>query len=163
MSLRLLLEELSLPECNAFLKDFPGKLDSYEKFKILAVTGGIPRYLEELRPNLSAEGNLQRLCFDSEGLLFQEFDQIFHDFFLNKGSFYKKIIQIIADHHVSGTELAALLKRSKGGDLSEALEDLTQTGFLARDYTWNLYNAKKSTTSRYRIRDNYLRFYTKKT
>ena len=77
VSLRLLLEELSLPECNLFWEDTSGTVSAYEKFKILSVTGGIPRYLEELRPDLSAEANLQRLCFDSEGLLFREFDQIF--------------------------------------------------------------------------------------
>ena len=38
-----------------------------------------PRYLEELRPDLSAETALQNLCFDAKGLLFLEFDQIFYD------------------------------------------------------------------------------------
>jgi hypothetical protein len=51
VSLRLLLQELSLPECNAFWGDQKEKISAYEKFKVLSVTGGIPRYLEELYQN----------------------------------------------------------------------------------------------------------------
>lgn len=161
ISLRILLEELPLSDCNLFWNDWPGKIDAYEKFKILAITGGIPRYLEELRPDLGAEGNLQRLCFEPEGLLFREFDQIFHDLFLNKGVFYKEIVRLLVDHHLSTSELATKLRRTKGGDLSEILDELKEAGFLARDYTWNFAQKKRSKISRYRVCDNYLRFYLK--
>lgn len=161
VSLRILLDEFSLSECNAFWGDWPGTISSYEKFKILSVTGGIPRYLEELRPDLSAEANLQRLCYDSEGLLFREFDQIFHDLFQKKGIFYKEIIKKLIESPLSVTEVAELLERTRGGDLSEALEELMETGFLARDYSWSFTTGKKLEISRYRIRDNYLRFYLK--
>lgn len=161
VSLRMLLGELPLSDCNLFWGDWAGKIDSYEKFKILAVTGGVPRYLEELRPDLGAEGNLQRLCFEPEGLLFREFDQIFHDLFLNRGTFYKEIVQLLVDHHLSLSEAAAKLSRSKGGDLGEALDELKEAGFLARDYTWHLGQKNRSKISKYRVCDNYLRFYLK--
>ncbi len=161
VSLRLLLQEMPLSDCSLFWNDWAGKINPYEKFKILAITGGIPRYLEELRPDLGAEGNLQRLCFEPEGLLFREFDQIFHDLFLNKGSFYKEIVQLLVDRHLPMSEVALKLGKSKGGDLSEALDDLKEAGFLARDYTWNLSQRKKSKVSKYRVCDNYLRFYLK--
>ncbi|MBA3602471.1 MAG: ATPase [Parachlamydiaceae bacterium] len=161
VSLRLLLEELSLPECNAFWGNLSGTISAYEKFKILSVTGGIPRYLEELRPDLSAEGNLLGLCFEPEGLLFREFDQIFHDLFQKQGSFYKQIVEKLIDSPLSTADLALKLGRSRGGDLSKALEDLMESGFLARDYTWSLAIAKRLESSRYRIKDNYLRFYLK--
>ncbi len=161
VSMRLLLEELSLPECNAFWDDWPGKVSAYEKFKILSVTGGVPRYLEELRPDLSAEANIQRLCFDTEGLLFREFDQIFHDLFQKSGPFYKLIVQNLIDSPLSVTDLATKLGRSRGGDLSKALEELKESGFLSRDYTWHLATGKQLESSRFRIKDNYLRLYLK--
>lgn len=161
VSLRLHLEELSLAECNAFWDNKPGVTSSYDKFKILSVTGGIPRYLEEIRPDLSAEQNLQRLCFNKEGLLFNEFDQIFHDLFLKKGPFYKKMIAEIINQNISATELASRMKTEVDGDLSDALLELVETGFLARDYTWNLATKKPSSISQYRVKDNYLRFYLK--
>ena len=161
VSLRLLLEELSLPECNMFWEGLSGTVSAYEKFKILSVTGGIPRYLEELRPDLSAEANLQRLCFDAEGLLFREFDQIFHDLFQKKGSFYKQIVENLINAPLSTIELAEKLGRSRGGDLSNALKELMESGFLARNYIWSLATGKRLDSSHYRIRDNYLRFYLK--
>lgn len=161
VSLRLLLEELSLPECNKFWEDSPGKISAYEKFKVLSVMGGVPRYLEELRMDLSAEKNIQLLCFDAEGLLFREFDQIFHDLFQKSGPFYKLIVQNLIDAPLSAAELATKLDRSRGGDLSKALEDLKESGFLSRDHTWQLATGKQLKPSRYRIRDNYLRFYLK--
>lgn len=161
VSLRLLLEELSLPECNMFWEDRSGTISAYEKLKILSVTGGIPRYLEELRPDLSAEANLQRLCFDSEGLLFREFDQIFHDLFQKHGPFYKQIVENLISSPLSTAELAVKLERSRGGDLSNALKELMESGFLARDYPWSIVTGKRLESSRYRIKDNYLRFYLK--
>jgi len=161
VSLRMILEELPLKDCNAFWDNWPGVVSSYEKFKVLSVMGGIPRYLEELRPDLSTEANLRRLCFEAEGLLFQEFDQIFHDLFLNRGSFYKEIVQCLVERHLSAKEIAEVLGCSDGGDFSQALQELTQAGFLARDYTWSFTAKKKLKISRYRLRDNYLRFYLK--
>jgi len=49
--------------------------------------------------------------------------------------------------------------RRKGGDLVAALEDLCKTGFVTRDYTWNLQGTIDSKLSRYRLSDNYVRFY----
>ena len=49
------LEELSLDESNQFLNHLGLKGAAYEKFKILSVTGGVPRYLEEIKPQLTAE------------------------------------------------------------------------------------------------------------
>jgi len=161
VSLRLLLEELTLPECNLFWEGRSGTVAAYEKFKILSVTGGVPRYLEELRSDLSAEANIQRLCFESEGLLFREFDQIFHDLFQKQGHFYKQIVEMLIDSPLSNAELAIKLERSRGGDLSKALEELMESGFLSRDYTWSFTTGKRLELSRYRIRDNYLRFYLK--
>lgn len=38
-------------------------VSAYEKFKILSVMGGVPRYLEEIDPDLSAEENIYNLAF----------------------------------------------------------------------------------------------------
>jgi hypothetical protein len=94
-------------------------------------------------------------------LLFNEFDQIFHDLFLKKGPFYKEIVTLLVDQNLNASQIAERLYRSTGSDLSSALDELTQAGFLARDFTWSLKTAKKLAVNRYRLRDNYLRFYLK--
>ena len=80
ISLTLKLQEMSLSDANQFW--LGNKLISpAEKFKTLCVTGGIPRYLEEIDPKQTAEQNIKRLCFTPEGVLFNEFDKIFKDIF----------------------------------------------------------------------------------
>jgi len=71
---RLVLEELTAPECLGFWQD--SQSSGYDQLKVLSVTGGVPRYLEELIPSLGTDDNIKRLCFQPEGLLFSEFDQI---------------------------------------------------------------------------------------
>src|SRR5438128_884718 len=46
IDLELTLHELSLFECNEFWGERKEQISAYEKFKILSLTGGIPRYLE---------------------------------------------------------------------------------------------------------------------
>ncbi len=161
ISLRITLEELPLYHCNEFWGAFKDKISAYEKFKILAVTGGIPRYLEEMHPEETAEKNIYRLCYQREGVLFNEFDDIFADLFQKRSQRYKDIIHCIAEGNKTVEAIAKALQREKGGDLSELLKELTQDGLISRDYSWNLKKGSPSTISQYRIRDNYLRFYLK--
>ena len=81
VSLALVLQELPLKDCYLFWAGQKNRISSHEIFKVLSVTGGVPKYLEEVNPKLSAEENINRLCFQPEGLLFREFDQIFSDLF----------------------------------------------------------------------------------
>lgn len=161
ISYQLTLGELSLPECNLFWGSRKDSVSSYEKLKILSVTGGVPRYLEEMRPNLSAEENIRRLCFQPEGFLFHEFEQIFSDLFSKRSDKYKMIVERLADGDAVMEEIVKVLGRSKGGDIGQYLDDLCKTGFVTRDHTWSIQSAKTSKLSRYRLSDNYARFYLK--
>lgn len=161
VSLSLTLEELPLFDCNKFWEAQRGQISAYEKFKILSVTGGVPKYLEEIQLHLPAEENIKNLCFDRAGLLFNEFEQIFTDIFSSRSETYKKIVQGLADGRYDYEEIYKKLKIEKGGAISEYLYDLVKSGFIRRDYTWHLQNGKPSKLSHYRISDNYLRFYLK--
>ncbi len=61
ISLILYLQELSLQECTLFLSKQGRELEAYEQLKILCLTGGIPRYLEEIQKSMTAEENIKRL------------------------------------------------------------------------------------------------------
>ncbi len=88
----LMLEELPLEVCNAFWHPKEKRITSYEKFKLLSVTGGVPLYLEQIKPNLPAEQNIQDLCFTKGGLLVREFDEIFSDLFSRTKTRHKEIV-----------------------------------------------------------------------
>ncbi len=157
----LLLEELPLADCNKLLKSSGTHYSSWEKFLVLSVTGGIPRYLEELNGCETAEEAIRQLCFQREGLLFREFDNIFSDLFSKKGAYYKRIVLALRDRNLTYSEICNTLDIKKSSHVIEWLEDLVQSGFLSRDYTWDINSTKESNLSQYRIKDNYIRFYLK--
>ena len=97
ISLDIILEELPLYECNEFWNAEQERVTAFDKLKVLSVMGGVPRYLEEILPNQSAETNIQKLCFRREGFLFSEFERIFSDLFSKRSAIYKTIVQRLAE------------------------------------------------------------------
>jgi AAA+ ATPase superfamily predicted ATPase len=156
--LDLTLDELPLRDCAPFLEAGHQFLASYEKFKILAVTGGIPSYLERIDPASSADANIQRLCLTREGFLFREFDLLFNDLFQKK-LFYRRLIAAVAEKPLELEDIYRKLNVEKAGYISECIEDLIEAGFLARHYTWNIKTGGPARRSLIRVIDNYTRFY----
>jgi len=157
----LVLEELSLEACDAFWHPKEKRITPYEKFKLLSVTGGVPLYLEQIKPNLPAERNIQDLCFTKGGLLVREFDEIFSDLFSRVKARHKEIVISLAHGPKELAQICKELGKSMGGIFSKYLDELVQAGFVARDFTWDLKSGKERKLSRYRLSDNYLRFYLK--
>ncbi|MGD9108205.1 MAG: ATP-binding protein [Gammaproteobacteria bacterium] len=155
------LKELPLPDCNKFWDGIGGMISPYEKMKVLSVTGGVPRYLEEINPKISAEENIRNLCFKDGALLFKEFDQIFNDIFTNRNIIYKNILTFILEGQYQYEHIYKKLGVQKSGLISEYLTDLEKAGFISRDYTWHIATGKASKLSKYRISDNYIRYYLK--
>jgi AAA+ ATPase superfamily predicted ATPase len=159
-SWQLHLPPLALPACNQFWKG--RKVSAAEKLKVLAVTGGVPRYLEEIDPAQTAEQNIERLCFEPGGMLFNEFGQIFHDIFSRRADTYRQIVTTLTDGARSVSEISKALGQDKGGTLSAALADLESAGFVSKDVGFSPKTGNiLPRTIRYRIQDNYLRFYLK--
>lgn len=161
ISLDITLEELSLTECNEFWNAEQNKVSAFDKLKVLSITGGVPRYLEEILPNQSAETNIQRLCFRKEGFLFSEFERIFSDLFSKRSAIYKKIVERLADGPCELKDIYKVLKVVKNSLVSEYMDDLITAGFVSRDFTWHLKTGLDAKLSHYRLKDNYLRFYLK--
>lgn len=160
-SLELTLQELPLHVCNEFWREQKEYVSAYEKFKILSITGGIPRYLEEIDPSLSAEDNIKFLAFQPGGLLFHEFDRIFNDLFTRRKKPYRVILEAAANSPLTLDQICQALEYKKGGVVSEYVTELVETGYLAKDYTWKIKTGAESNLCHYRLRDNYMRFYLK--
>lgn len=161
ISLKLRLQELPLHDCNFFWKKQGKMISAYEKLKILAVTGGIPKYLEEIKPGMTADENIKQLCFSSYGLLYNDYDYIFSALLERESQYYHKIVELLAAGAEEHAGISDKVKFSSGGSLSEYLGDLVSSGFVQRDYTWQIKTGGVSKLSRYRLADNYLRFYLK--
>lgn len=161
ISMVLTIEELPLNDCEAFWGDVNKNISAMEKLKLLSVTGGVPRYLEAIDPSLSAEENIRLLCFTYGSLLFNEFEHIFSNVFLRDSLIYKKILRILSNGEKEFEEICTLLNSSVSGRILEYLEELSLAGFVKRDYTWHLKTGQDAKLSRFRLSDNYLRFYLK--
>lgn len=159
------LQPLKLHECEQFWGRSASRISTTEKLRFLAVIGGIPRYLEELNPKQTAEQNISRLCFHPSGMLFNEFDCIFHDIFNRKAATYREIVRALVDGAKGVQEISHRIERERGGSLSLALAELESSGFLAKNTPPNLSSAATKAKGlrqrqlRYRLSDNYLRFY----
>lgn len=160
-TLHMTLQELPLSDCKKFWGSMDDKTSAYEKFKLLSVTGGVPRYLELINHNETAEENIRFLCFTPNGPLFDEFKYIFSDIYGKRSTTYQKIVGALENGSSSQKDISSNAHIIQGSDLSEYLDDLTNGGFVSRDHTWSLKNAKASKLSVYRLRDNYTRFYLK--
>ena len=161
ISLRITLKELPLKDCNQFWLQNSHNVSPFEKLKVLSVTGGIPRYLEEIKPALSAEQNIRNLCFQSSGILVNEFHEIFSDVFSYRTPRYKQIVKALSLGPLEIRDISKNLKISQSGAISEYLDDLVKSGFISRDYTWHLSSGRPSRLSHFRLSDNYIRFYLK--
>lgn len=156
------LEALPLWCCDAFWPTGRKQASPAEKLKLLSITGGVPRYLEEIDPGQNAEQNIQRLCFNPSGLLFNEFEQIFHDIFGTKTTTHRRILEQLVSGPKSVSQLGIDLDSKRGGSLSQRLNELEQARFISRDISFNAASGNNLTkTIRYRLSDNYIRFYLK--
>ncbi len=157
VSLTITLDELSVHHASKF---WPGTchVSATEKLRMLCVTGGVPRYLEEIRPDQTAEQNIKRMCFSPEGLLFTEFDKIFRDIFARRSATFKRIVEALSGPPLEPGELCHKLGVKPTGALSDTLSALVASGMIARDHVWDT-SGRRTGLSKYRIRDNYLRFY----
>jgi uncharacterized protein len=155
----VVLDELPLHACNRFWGKAGDRISATEKLNLLSITGGVPKYLEEIDPGLSSEENIRRLCFQREGILFREFDQIFSEVFGNRVATYKTILEALAHGSRTVQELSRSLGKERSGHLSAYLGDLVLGGFLAKDTVFEPGTGRDTRLQKFRLRDNYARFY----
>ena len=160
-SLDIVVPELPLAECVKFWGDKVPQLAEREILDILAVTGGIPRYLEELNPSLSCEENLRRMCFVPNAPLRVDFDDMFADVITRQLRLASKVLRSLVEGAKSVSEIAETLGVEKGGDLSNTIAQLQESGLVAAEGGKNPKTGADIRERRFRIRDNYSRFYLK--
>ncbi len=161
ISQKIILDELSLSECNLLLEAIGFHGSAIEKFMLLSITGGVPWYLELINPGISAAENIKHLCFEKDGVLFDEFRQIFHDLFGRRNETYQRIVRILVDGPKDYKELSKALNYASGGPLSEYLNELVLSGYVEKDFNWSIKSGRESRSFQYRLGDNYLRFFLK--
>ena len=166
LALRLKLPELPLHDANQLVWRGEKQVSAMEKLSMLAVTGGVPRYLEQIDPKASAEENIRRLCFQSEGALFRpdgridEFDAIFTDIFDRRAETYRQMVEQLADGSKTISELCKALGKTRAGYIANYLRDLELAGFVREEPHFTV-GRGAGKISHFRLSDNLLRFHLK--
>ena len=161
LSRNYVIPELALSECVRFWGEAASWVSPREIFDVLSITGGVPRYLEEIDPGSSADENIRRMCFEKGGELFKDFDSIFSPLLGEGVELKRDVLAALVEGPKSGAELSECLGAGNNGRFAELLRDLKEGGFIDDDPGKNPATGAESRVAKYRLRDNYVRFYLK--
>lgn len=150
------LEPFSLAETELFFKKKNVKLTRYQIVQIYMTMGGIPHYLKEVEPGLSAAQNIDNICFQRNGLLKNEFQKLYPALF-DHAQNHENIIRALAKKGVGLTrnEIVRLTKFSDGGSLTRYLGELVTSGFISQYQPFG----KQKKDALFRLTDEYSLFY----
>lgn len=160
-SLDVVVRELPLRDCVRFWGNAAERTDPAEIFDVLSVTGGVPRYLEEIDPAVPAAENIRRLAFLRNSVLRLDFDEMFSDVITRRPAFTGSVLRALEDGPKGSDDIADALSVPRSGNITIALRQLEEAGLVAREAGRNPETGKPVKDRRYRIRDNYARFYLK--
>jgi AAA+ ATPase superfamily predicted ATPase len=155
---KLHIKPFTLYETKAFLESKNIRWGNYHILHLYIAIGGIPHYLNKIEKGESVVQAIQRLCFDSNGDLVNEFEEIFESLFTHSSS-HISIVRTLAQVN-KGTTREELISQSNlytGGAFTQALEELIASGFVSKYTALN----KKTKNTLYRLSDEYSRFYLK--
>ena len=155
---KMKIQAFTLKEAEEMLKAKNEAFDRYQILQLYMALGGIPYYLEAVRPGLSATQNIQELCFDKSGLLRHEFGNLYRSLF-KKHELYEQLVETLSTKTIglNRREIIAISKMKSGGTLTKILGDLEESGFI-RSYPSYSGNQKDLI---YRLSDYYTFFYFK--
>jgi uncharacterized protein len=152
----MILPPFSLSETEAFCVSRNINLPRYHLLQIYMTMGGIPMYLDQLKPGLSAMQNIGEVCFSAAGFLKNEFDRLFTSLFSNPAS-HLSVIRALATKRkgLTRNEIVSQAKLTNNGSLTVVLDELEKSGFISIVGGFG----KVNKDSLFRLYDPYCLFY----
>jgi len=146
----------NLHETKKYLHSKNIKLNNNHMVDLYMAFGGVPYYLSYIQPGLTSQQNIQKLIFDKNAPLKDEFNKLFESLFSSADS-YIELIKIIVKKRegIRRVELQNLAKLSSGGGrLSKRLNDLIEVGFIEEYIPWG-----RNRGEYYKLIDEFCLFY----
>lgn len=155
---RIRLLPFTLKEAEMYLQSRKVRLDRYQLLQLYMVMGGIPPYLKEVKPGESATQTINRICFSKNGLLQNEFNDLYYSLF-EYADKHITIIRALAREPggLTRNEIIKAVKLNTGGGATKLLEELEESGFISSVVPYD----KNEQQSIYRLSDEYSLFYLK--
>lgn len=155
---RIQLPPFTLHETAQFLKAKGITWSQYDIVQLYMTTGGIPYYLNGVRKGESVTQCIDRLCFQTDGLLTGEYSNLFRSLYDDSENHYT-IIEALSGKKqgLLRSEIIQQTKFKSGGTLTKTLTELEASGFIAKITPYD----KKKTKVRYKLVDHFILFYLK--
>jgi hypothetical protein len=155
---RIHLQAFTLAETEAYFQERHIVFDRYQLLLLYMTMGGIPHYLDQVEGGKSAIQNIDDICFQPQGLLRTEFDNLYSSLFANPER-YESIITALSStwKSMSRIEIIEHTDITDGGGLTMMLQELEQSGFISSYIPFG----KKKKDTLFRLTDCYSLFYLK--
>jgi AAA+ ATPase superfamily predicted ATPase len=155
---RIRLEPFSLSDCEEYFKQRAAVFNRYQIIQLYMVMGGIPFYLDHVDIGMSATQNINKLCFQPDGILAEEFNDLYTSLF-NKAERHLGIIEALSKKTKGLTriEIIELTKLPNAGSTTRILKELEESGFIRKYQSFG----KKEKNSLYQLSDFYSLCYIK--
>ena len=152
------LRTFCLGECEEYVKNSGLAFNRNQILQYYMIFGGVPYYWGFLKKGLSLSQNIDRILFEKDAPLRDEFKYLYASVF-KKPENYVKIIEALGTKKVGMTreEIINTAKISNSGDLTTKLEELESCGFIRKYYAFGM----KKKNAIYQLMDCFTLFYFK--
>ncbi len=156
LSDHIYLQPFTLDEMEQYLKNQQIHLDRQQMIELYMAMGGVAKYLSLIRRGISAAQIINELCFTTQGSLLTEFTDLYRSLF-GSAENHISIIKVLAKkrYGLLREDLLQALGRQTGGQMTKALEELEESGFILSLHKFGQKNKEK----RIRLSDEYSYFY----
>lgn len=146
----------SLSETEKYLSSKNVILTRFQIVELYMAFGGIPYYLSQVEPGLSAAQIIDKSCFTMNGLLRQEYEKLYASLF-EDSQYHTKIVELLAKKSkgISRNELLSATNISSGGTATRILEELEESGFIESYIPYG----KMAKDALFRLSDEFTQFY----
>ena len=150
------LAPFTLGETEAYLKANGIRWSRYQILETYMVMGGIPYYLEMLKPKLTFDQNVDNLFFAPQAPLRMEYDFLFRSLF-NNAQAYRQVVELLAKRSQGMTrqQIKEELGTGDGGALTVVLANLVRCDFLRKYAAYG----KSERNAVYQLSDLFSLFY----
>ena len=128
---KMLLKPFSLKECKNYFEESGFHLSNRQIAECYMVLGGVPFYLSKMNRGEGVAQNIDRLIFDEEGELHDEFHSLYNSLYKNAVN-HIKIVTALATkgRGLTRREILSKTKLPDNGKFSLMLEELESCGFI---------------------------------
>ena len=149
------LSPFTLNECETYYREKGIDIPRYQIAEAYMILGGIPYYMDLLRPKYSLAQNIDAVFFEENASLRNEYGNLFRSLFRNADG-HIRVVEALAAKNSGKTrdEIANASGMTNGGGLTKILDELKVSGFI-REY---LAYGKKKRDRLYQLIDPFTLF-----